>query len=843
MAIRNLPLALALGLWSSIATTTVAQSEDPHIRLVPAVSEVRWSGGQVAVPEPAAIVLSGQATPPERYAAELLRDRVLKRFGQKWPIHGGALLESSGTDTKTRVLIGLPRTHPPLDRLLKTARIEVPPAADGYALHVSVESGTVTIAVAGSNERGVVYGQDTLFQLLSKKDGKPVIQPATILDWPTIPLRGRPHTNCRNYLRPGELDCIMTSRINFIDLRNDTYAFNPGAKLDHNEIGKVISEARRRGLIVYGAVNCGIPTSEHEAALQTFKEFIKLGADALWVSFDDKGPGEAPREIVTRVLSLGREHGITGDRIAITPPKGSYQTIVTDFNRQIVAVPGMEKALWYWTSIPCAQDMKDAESIGLRTQPSWWHNWPRFNNPSLCSGGGRAYVPAPSLAEGWNHPSYEKLAESGAYVHAVLPWGGTGPGQYTIVPVIGWWSWRPEAHNFSAVRRRIYDIVFGPGQVRDAEAYDDTLVNVAKDFAYSASESEFEPLCPPRLASVGKRAEVLSKLEQLKKTVSALQAAAASGSLLDRDVVLSEYLEPMAREVEAGLAEAAAPYPEYWWDEHQRQVLTAVYDGNLAAADKCISGVRERLLRDITEVERLLKGCQSTRGYADWWRQRAGWTASDWQKLVEKRRAELQDRIADYGKAVTPTGRMLEGLGDPPTQWGTGPWERRNHVLATVLPGDREMFRGDWIAGIYRKGAVHAAVFALDRHTPVEAGNFCELPVEVPISPDVHRDRDRLALLIYLSDVNKESFGLGYAKWRWIGYRTMRLLWGEQKLWEADMGIPRTNGEWFIVNLPPLPGDLKTLSLRLRVEDHKYAKNNFEIAYVGPVRLIEVDRD
>ena len=62
-------------------------------------------------------------------------------------------------------------------------------------------------------------------------------------------------------------------------------------------------------------------------------------------------------------------------------------------------------------------------------------------------------------------------------------------------------------------------------------------------------------------------------------------------------------------------------------------------------------------------------------------------------------------------------------------------------------------------------------------------------------------------------------------------------------MWRADLGIPRLLGEWFVVPLPPLADDVKTLSLRLRVEDYWSAKNNQEIVYVGPIRLLELDRD
>ncbi|MGB9625289.1 MAG: hypothetical protein ACPMAQ_10550, partial [Phycisphaerae bacterium] len=186
-----------------------------------------------------------------------------------------------------------------------------------------------------------------------------------------------------------------------------------------------------------------------------------------------------------------------------------------------------------------------------------------------------------------------------------------------------------------------------------------------------------------------------------------------------------------------------------------------------------------------------------------------------------------------------PIKGLLGGLNDPPVQLGTGAWKRHNHVRAVVLPEARERFWGDWIGGLHEAGDVRVAAFAAARHEPTNAGAFSELPVNVPLSGR----RDRLALLIYLADANKESFGLGYAKWRWSGYRAIRLLWGERELWKADLGIPRLSGEWFAVSLPALPDDLKTLPLRLRVEDYSSEKNNLEIVYVGPIRLIELDRD
>ncbi len=665
------------------------------------------------------------------------------------------------------------------------------------------------------------------------------VQAATIRDRPTIPLRGRPHPHYQYFLKPANFDCVMMSRINFIDLRDGIYAFEPDAKLNEDEMRKIIAQARDLGLRVYAAVNCGVPREQQDAVIALFRQFIALGADGLWASFDDKGPGADPRAMVGRVLALGREHGIVGDAIAVTPPKGAYQVIRHAFNRDVIAVPGMEQALWFWTSVPCAEEAADAEAVGLRVRPSWWHNWPRFRNPPLHSGPDRGYEPVIPLADGWNHPSDRDLTEAGRYVHAVMPWDGWQVQQHYLVPTIGWWSWRPERHDFRAVRRRIYDVVFGPGSVEAATAIDDAFDGIRERFRFWSTHTDFAPQCPPRLKSLDDRARVRAELEALREKAAVVRKEAMSSSLLDAELLVRDYLDPMAREIETGLAVVQAPYPEYWWPEHQARVLAAVYDGDTAAADQQIEAVRDRVLGEVAEVERLLGGVGTTRRYVDWWRARARATAGDWRQLVEKRRAALRERITDYGQTIAPIKGMLAGLGDPPVQMGTGAWARRNRVLATVVPEPRETFWGDWIGGIHEHGGVRVAVFALERHMPVNAGVFSELPVNVPISGR----RDRLALLIYLADANKESFGFGYAKWRWAGYRSIRLLWNEQELWKADLGIPRMTGEWFAVPLPALGPDVDVLRLRLRVEDYYSAKNNLQIVYVGPIRLLELDRD
>jgi len=90
--------------------------------------------------------------------------------------------------------------------------------------------------------------------------------------------------------------------------------------------------------------------------------------------------------------------------------------------------------------------------------------------------------------------------------------------------------------------------------------------------------------------------------------------------------------------------------------------------------------------------------------------------------------------------------------------------------------------------------------------------------------------------------VNKELIGLHYVKWRWADYRRIQLLHRDHVLWEANLGVQREQGEWFMVKLPPVPENMKEATLRLRVENLRGAIGNQTLALVGPIRLIELPK-
>lgn len=801
--------------------------------LVPPPQEIQWAADPpLAVSKDSVLIVLGvRATAPEKHAAKMLRDSVSRRFGPEWPIvEEGRIPEGC----ETAVLISQRASSEWLERLCEQKRLDLRTAApghDNYVIEILDDGGRTVVVVGGGNPRGVIYGQDTLFQMFRERAGRLELVRASVCDWASVPWRGRPQTNVELYLRPGELDCYSRSRINFVDLRNGIYAFEPSDKLDEALLSRAINEIHQRGMLVYGTVNTGVPETEYDQAIAMFERFIALGADGLWVSFDDKGPGDKPEEICRRVLELGQKHKMTGERIAITPPKGAYQDIAAPFNRKIMAVPGMESALWFWTRYPCDADVEAARSIGLKVLPSWWHNYPRTLN-------NHDYTGIPPLALGWHGPGYDLLSDAGRQFTAVMPWGGNAYGPYYVVPVLGWWSWNPKAHDWQATRKRIHGFVFGENQAAAVSEFDETLAQMRPLLHDAAGDGEWQPVGPPRLNDPADRRRAMSLVGRLEALLMKIRHAAPAQSMLDTDQLQAGYLSKMEEEVATLRAAATLPFPEYWWIAHQRAVLDAVYDENMARVERLTAAVREPLLRDIDEITHKGRHLGRIDDYAKWWTEQANLDAAGWKNLVEKRREELVKRLADYNYFVKVRSDMLKGLADPPVDWGTGRWEYANLVRAGVTFTQREQFWGNWIAGVCEHEGSKVAAFATSRRTPAAEAEFAELELILPISGD----RDRLALLIYLADVNKELIGLHYVKWRWADYRRIQLLHRDHVLWEANLGVQREQGEWFMVKLPPVPENMKEATLRLRVENLRGAIGNQTLALVGPIRLIELPK-
>jgi len=197
----------------------------------------------------------------------------------------------------------------------------------------------------------------------------------------------------------------------------------------------------------------------------------------------------------------------------------------------------------------------------------------------------------------------------------------------------------------------------------------------------------------------------------------------------------------------------------------------------------------------------------------------------------------LAERVQNYSRTILSDATMMAGLRAPPLEWGIGRWQVSNRLLATVLPAPEEQFWGGWMAGRHRHGDLEAAVFTADRVLrPGDVGEYAELEAAIPVSGR----RDRLGLLLFVSAANKDLFSNTLVPFRWAGYRFLELRWQDRLLWEVDLGQVPERGNWFMVRLPSIPEKVSELRLQVRAADRKLSMNNYTIAYVSPLRLLEL---
>lgn len=830
---------------SAVLLVAFAMSAGARPVIVPAPKQLEFATPSISLSDSSvAIVLGSQCSDPEVYAAETLQYAAQKRFGPRWPI------VREDTDlARYRVLIvlGQRNTSSILDRLCKQWKVdlsETSPGHDGYVLEMRKVGKQDLVLVGGSNPRAVIFGQDTLFQLMAKENGRLVLARASVRDWPTIPWRGKPQTNIEIHLAPGVMDWYLRSRMNFTDLRNGIYAFEPEDRLDTAKVSAAIREAHRRGMIVYASVNCGVEKSRHDAILRKFEEFLSLGADGLLMSFDDKGPGESPVELVKKVVELGRRHRITGHLLATTPPGGSYQVIASDFNRKVVAVPGMEDAIWLFSAAPSARGLADARSIGLREKPGWWHNWPRVPGHGMIGRSSYAYgliggtgynrkndrpvyLPVPTLEQGWHQPTYEQLAGAGEWTSAVMQWGGSAWKLEYTYPVLGWWAWNPSQHDWKAVRTRIYDLVFGPGNVEAAMAYDDALGSLRKLFTFNPAEVEGEISSPARLLDPNDRPKARKLVQSMTTALEQLEHVRPEDSFVVDAARLNDYfLDAMRAELSTARACTELTYPEYWWDGYQRTLLSAIYDGDLARANRLIADARPRVVAQVNQAQAKLTELSGVDRYAKAWTEKASLDADGWRKLLDERRSRflaLVDLLEDrkFGNSI---GRMLAGIDSPP---------RDLEVVTTVMPGDRQYFSGAWLAGSSKKYGRDVFIFAYPLKQGSRIGDYCEVEISVPLDARRGWRGVRFFINSWTNDIIADENMVG----RYLGRRFIRLLYGDRVLWEEDVSLPRGDGRWVTVGVPEIVGE-KHIKLRLRVEDEEESYNYSAAVFISPFQVL-----
>jgi len=628
------------------------------------------------------------------------------------------------------------------------------------------------------------------------------------------------------------MDAYAWARLNFTDIRyapeggKASMGTAPGIALDTEMVRKVLDEAHRRGMFVYGTVSCSVPARKHLAVLMTFRQLISLGVDGLWLSFDDRGPGEDPSGLVTKVLALGKSHGMTGWKIAITPPAGSYQRIKTGFNQQIAQVPGMAEARWFFTRVPCLADARAAEAIGLKRRPSWWHNWPRtpggfthegYGGRSLRADGKPAYLDLPPLTLGWGGPRYSALRSAPACCEAVMMWG-MWPEDY-VCGVLGIWAWHPEEHDWERTRRAVYAHVFGPAAAADAAAFDDRLATLKSHFTLSKSRAHPGRDWPPILRQDADKAKALALVGDLRKLLARIEPSARDESALPQGRLERLFIEPMRAGLDFAKRAAELEDPTAVLQPLEEKVGQLLAAGEAAELERLISQVEEQAIAAAERNAERMKGLV---------------------RADEAVRA-LRARLAQVRRCVAADDGKTKKLDVPFRQCRAADIARRLEPLSKPPMGGRVIakLRGqDWLAGnvqwwgpvtIGRAASdAGSAIGVLFGHPPrKDAVYLAQFETELKIPRSAFAQKLRMD--VFLSDpIHYNGRPTGRVAQLWVDGRLVL---------QRDLGSPWNGKEWASVPLETNVNGKSSLRIRLRLEDSPPRTAARTVVFIGPLLL------
>ena len=833
--------------------------------LVPVPKSYREHGRtwQLLGPDQAAIVLGFQAGEPERYAAARLQTHIERRFKRQIP----TVAEADLSETVRQVfLLGQCSTNSWLDRLCREQKIEVdhrrphapradsgtrsvpPTMEDGFVIECVEDQGRQVVLVAGGNAPGVIYGQNALFDLMRAEADQVVWPVVSIRDWPSLRWRGRPHWRMRVHLLPGVFDSYSRYRLNFTDVRDadtpDGYAamgFPPGFQIDVPATKRVLDEAHRRGMFVYGTVSCGVKSDQYDAALKTFADLIELGVDGIWISLDDSGAGEDAPNIVRRALELGTQHGMTGRRTAITQPVGSYNVIDTEFNRFAAAIPEYAAAQWFITRPPCREDFEATRTLGLKLPPAWWHNLftirggflhNAFAIQSVRADGKPAYLDMQPLSEGWGSPTYELLRDAANYTDTAMLWAlyDGWPEEYEV-GAMGIWAWNPAEHDWARTRRAVYGDVYGPAQADAAAAFDDTLSELKGLFEMPVRHYTPNKGWPPRLKQLRDRPRAQELLDRLEPLCAVLQERAPAETLLDPERLKTVYLEPMQATLAYARKMAQLDYPEYTLGPAIEQKMIELYEERgLAEVEKEVAAVRGQVETQLAAVAESLRGLKGVDEYVAYWNKQVV-EEKDWPQRAAQRQAQM--KAVFQGLARDGFSRCL--VDERLDEDGCAAWLEK---LAAPPPGDAlaelpadqwlnqpPRWRGTWCLGPLDWQGRKLTAIAFPRRTASQTGQYAEVRCELP-TPAF---QGRLQLDLFVNDTKIDP--------QYPQYRYLELWINDHLAWEEDITLARAGREWLSIDVTEAAKTAPKLAIRFRIVDRRPVSSYGSVTFLGPLRL------
>jgi hypothetical protein len=776
------------------------------------------------------IVLEDNAGEPELYAAQRLQHLIQRSFSVSLSIRRQS---DKGIGKQKIVLCKRGDVAAIDDRLGVKEGLD-----DCFAIKTDAQE----ILVWGINGRAVIYGCHFLFDLLKKEDNKILAPSLFVRDWADIRWRGRP----TEYLRLHDcesLDVCAWARINFIDVRDTsqgdrkaTYGFIPGEPIDQPSVQRVIREAHRRGIFTYATVSCGVNEDEFDAVLAAFEELLRLGADGIWLSFDDPGPGGDATALIRRVVELGKKYDVTGQAIAITPPTGSYQQVDTYWNRTVASVDGAEAFCWYFTITPEAKAVEQARQIGLQTLPAWWHNWPRPAGGLLHEmASGRSLYSSPwayyelmPLSAGWNSPKQEQLKDAVDYTDAVMLWQ-TCPAEY-VAPVLGFWAWDTRRYDWPTNQRQVYSFIFGENQADQVRQFDALLAGLKKLYYVPRYKDTSPKVWPARLIDPKQKQNALALIDQMERLYSGISQHAPADSKLSLPRLYEHFLKPMGDVVAYGRKITQLEFPEHVYPNFIEKTLAIYEKDGEGKLFHYLQSVRPEVMQlsdkvadelaDLKYIENYRQYWQKLLSGADFWKQISDEKNNEKVRLAELRR----NALAEFEKTIS----RFDGFAGEPAEM-----KFRGRVAAVIdaeyLYGGKIGCVGRWGGGLYEKEGAKYLVLCGSKDRSYGRKDTIEFSASVAVPPF----RNKLMLYVEIRQPPMESPHL------YQNYRFTLLRIDRKTVWNQDAA--ETLGGWMAIDVTDMAtaGGQMNIGFILRNTIESGGFDNF--AAIG--RIVFVDEE
>ena len=802
------------------------------------------------------IVVTGNASEQELYAAQRLQFHIQRRFKQTFPI------------------LTADRLTPAVNQIFALSVMENANKFNGFTIDFSTKDGRDWIAIQGADKSGLIYGCEAMFNLIAKdKDGVAKITVAKVNDWPSIPWRGRPHSVMAQQIEPGQLDAYIHGRINFADYRDDprvkesvlmaarksSMGCPPGLPIDEELARKVIGEYHKRAMFVYGTVSCSMPENDYGKLTETFDALLKLHCDGIWVSMDDTGGGKNPVKLAEYAAAYMRKSGMTGHKSAFTPGAAEYTTIDKPLNRAMGKVETFNEAVWIFTRVPCKEDYAMAKEIGLKNKTAWWFNYCETAYPDPKAGfihssavlttqrkdGRPSYMNLLPITPGWGLPEFDKIRDAARYVDHINIWAlcGGWPSEYAVV-MFGQWGWNPEDCDWPKLRDSIYDYIWGPSQVATIRDFDETWVCLKELYWLPIHGFRTPDKGLVRLKSKENRDAALKLLDKLDKLAAVLAEKSPEETALDLARFNYEFMNPLQTSLRFARKQATLEYPEYEFGQFELKAIEICEARNAMkkngsssestsgadVANKYLADVQAKVVPILETLGRELVELKDIDPVLDIWRKRLakGKTVA----AIEK--SKMQELKTQWNRFVRqPVKEFLPFMDEPQEGNLTAVFANAGKPLPTgtiktYAPADWSckptMVKGAYHVGQYDRQGQKAAAIMVPRQTKSDIGDFGTVELIVP-TPKVN---GKLCAEIFIGDTRTDN-----------AYRNVRqidVLVNGKVVSSRDIADSKAE-DWVTFELTDIVQSTAELKFQVRVTEKKAINDHASWVFVGPMRI------